>query len=282
MNKPLITLSIEEFGFAIASLGAEDVAAGLLKPMYGDLSESNWELVLRAASHSLLSKGLILHMGETEMEFEPELMNMLTHFIQSRRMIRAYTEQEHQEKVLTIHEGADNKAPYLYHLAVDQRVHLLTWTDPSEWEDELLAFYPRKDVPTSSPPLRELTLSEEQWTLLTSQEWNSSSLGSLMNPWDLSKDQQEFIQMWYKAFEVSGYHMDNLSLISYKNEEFPLPTNTLLLLCTEKETWCITDQPSEQEAEIQIMIQCLDTPSLRKQLNHWITSFTSEPEQNKV
>lgn len=27
MNKPLVTLSIEEFGFALATLGAEDIAA---------------------------------------------------------------------------------------------------------------------------------------------------------------------------------------------------------------------------------------------------------------
>lgn len=141
MTRPLVTLSIEEFGFALRALGAEDIAAGLLKPMYGELTEQHWELVLRVASHSLLSKGLIVRMEETEVELEPEFLKMLMHFAQSRSMIRAYSDSLGQEKVLTIHQDTDNNDTYLYHLTVDQRVHLFTWTEPKEWKEELFQFY---------------------------------------------------------------------------------------------------------------------------------------------
>lgn len=120
----------------VASLNANILS--LLKPMYGELSEREWELILQAASHSLLSKGLIVSLEESEIEFVPDLLEMLIHFARSRRMLRGYSLMNDQEKVLTIHAG----------------------------EEELYRFYISQErlLPAESANFR---LSEARWNALT-------------------------------------------------------------------------------------------------------------------
>lgn len=273
MAKPLVTLSIEEFGFALATLGAEDIAAGLLKPMYGELSEQHWELVLRAASHSLLSKGLIVRMEETEIEIEPEFLKMLMHFVQSRGMIRAYSDSLEQEKVLTIHQGTDNNDTYLYHLAVDQRVHLFTWTEPNEWEEELFRFYTGQQEPYIEQPTRFI-LTEEQWNVLTNED-NHTSLNTLTSDWEIPSETSELLTRWYESFEASGRQVDNLSIIRYTSDqtEIPLPDQALLMLRTEQGFWSISNDNANSESEASIEITQHSRASFRKQLRAWIDRF---------
>ncbi|WFR62687.1 hypothetical protein P9222_31895 [Paenibacillus amylolyticus] len=271
MNKPLITLSIEEFGFALATLGAEDIAAGLLKPMYGELSEQHWELVLKAASHGLLSKGLILHMEDTKIEIEPEFLKMLMHFAQSRSMIRAYSDSFEQEKVLTIHKSTDNNDTYLYHLAVNQRVHLFTWTDPEEWEEELFRFYIGQHKPFIDQPT-QFTITEEQWTVLTNEE-NHMLLDRFMNDWELPLETRELLKVWHKSFDTSGRSVDNLSIINYAADVIPLPDQALLLLHTKQGIWSMTSRDSTSENDSIIEIDQHTNSSFRKQLREWIDRF---------
>ncbi|KQY91111.1 hypothetical protein ASD24_23610 [Paenibacillus sp. Root52] len=273
MAKPLVTLSIEEFGFALATLGAEDIAAGLLKPMYGELSEQHWELVLRAASHSLLSKGLIVRMEETEIEIEPEFLKMLMHFAQSRGMIRAYSDSLEQEKVLTIHQGTDNNDKYLYHLAVDQRVHLFTWTEPKEWEEELFRFYTGQQEPFIEQPT-QFKLTEEQWNVLTNED-NRTALDTLMNDWEIPTESHELLTRWHESFEASGRQVDNLSIIRYTSDqtEIPLPDQALLMLHTEEGFWSISNNNASNESEASIEIIQHSRASFRTQLRSWIDRF---------
>lgn len=275
MTKPLVTLSIEEFGFALATLGAEHIAAGLLKPMYGELSEQHWELVLRAASHSLLSKGLIVRMEETEIELEPEFLRMLTHFAQSRSMIRAYSDSLGQEKVLTIHQGTDNNDTYLYHLAVDQRVHLFTWTEPREWEEELFRFYSGQQKPFIEQSTR-FKITEEQWNVLTDED-NHVSLDHLTSNWEISSESHELLSRWHESFETSGRQLDNLSIIRYTSDqsEIPLPDQALLILHTEQGFWSISNDNSNSENDASIEITQHSAASFRKQLQSWIGNFAT-------
>lgn len=271
MNKRLVTLSIEEFGFALATIGAEDIAAGLLKPMYGELSEQHWELVLRAASHGLLSKGLILHMEDTEIEIEPEFLKMLMHFAQSRSMIRAYSDSLEQEKVLTIHKSTDNNDTCLYHLAVDQRVHLFTWTEPEEWEEELFRFYIGQQKPFIDQPT-QFTITEEQWTVLTNEE-NRIVLDRFMDDWELPLETRELLKVWHNSFEASGRSVDNLSIINYAEDLILLPDQALLLLHTEQGIWSMTNRNATSENNSNIEIDQHTNSSFRKQLREWIDRF---------
>ncbi|WP_211747020.1 hypothetical protein [Paenibacillus sp. Marseille-Q4541] len=274
MDKPLITLSIEEFGFALASMGAEDVAAGLLKPMYGELSEREWELILQAASHSLLSKGLIVSLEENEIEFVPDLLDMLIHFARSRSMLRGYSHMGGQEKVLTIHAGEDEQAGhYLYHLAVDQRIHLFTWTEPSEWEEELYRFYIRQDrsLPTVSAKFR---LSEARWNALTENP-SESAVRRLLEEWTITEQEQQQISNWSAAFLDAGKSLDNLSILNYGDEEMPTSEQMLLLLNTEHCFWSIHNVQPDQKAEPVIEIECSTEHTLRKQLRDMIGSFAA-------
>lgn len=275
MTNPLITLSIEELGFALATLGAEDIAAGLLKPMYGELSEQHWELVLRTASHGLLSKGLIVRMEETEIEIEPEFLKMLMHFAQSRGMIRAYSDNLEQEKVLTIHQGTDNNDTYLYHLAVDQRVHLFTWTEPQEWEEELFRFYTGQQEPFIEQPT-QFKLTEEQWNALTSED-NHTALDILMNDWVIPTETHELLTRWYESFEASGRQVDNLSIILYTSDqtEIPLPDQALFILHTKQGFWSISNDNASNESDASIEIIQHSRASFRKQLRAWIDRFAA-------
>ncbi|WP_427052682.1 hypothetical protein [Paenibacillus sp. TC-CSREp1] len=274
MNKSLVTLSIEEFGFALATLGAEDIAAGLLKPMYGELSEQHWELILRAASHSLLSKGLIVRMEDMEVEIEPEFLKMLMHFAQSRSMLRAYSDCFGQEKVLTIHQGTDNNDSYLYHLAVDQRVHLFTWTEPKEWEEELFQFYTGQQG-AFFDQMTQFTITEEQWNVLTDEN-KHTSLETFTSDWELSSEACELLSRWYKAFEASGRQVDNLSIIRYTSDqaEVPLPDHTLLMLRTDQGLWSISSANTNSD-NLSIEITQHSATSLRKQLRAWIDCFAT-------
>lgn len=274
MDKPLITLSIEEFGFALASMGAEDVAAGLLKPMYGELSEREWELILQAASYSLLSKGLIISLEETEIEFVPDLLEMLIHFARSRRMLRGYSLLNDQEKVLTIHAGEEEQSgAHLYHLAVNQRIHLFTWTDPSEWEEELYRFYrgQERSLPAESAKLR---LSESRWNALTTIS-SDANASSLLSGWALPGPEHELISNWSSDFIQSGKNLDNLSILHYGDDEMPTPEQMLLLLNTEKHLYSIHNIQSDSGSEPIIEIEYSTEHTLRKQLKDIIEGFAA-------
>ncbi|MBB6023460.1 hypothetical protein HNR77_004560 [Paenibacillus sp. JGP012] len=274
MTKTLVTLSIEEFGFALATIGAEDIAAGLLKPMYGELSEQHWELILRAASHSLLSKGLIARMEDMEVEIEPEFLKMLMHFAQSRSMLRAYSDSHGQEKVLTIHQGTDNNDPYLYHLAVDHHVHLFTWTEPKEWEEELFQFYTGQQG-AFIDQTTQFTITEKQWNVLTDEN-NHTSLETFLSDWEIPSESQELLSRWHESFEISGRQVDNLSIIRYTSDqaEVPLPDQTLLMLRTDQGFWSISsDNANSENASIEITQH--SAASLRKQLRAWIDRFAT-------
>ena len=274
MNKPLITLSIEEFGFALASMGAEDVAAGLLKPMYGELSEREWELILQAASHSLLSKGLIVSLEESEIEFVPDLLDMLIHFARSRRMLRGYSLMNDQEKVLTIHAGEDEQSgQYLYHLAVNQRIHLFTWTEPSEWEEELYRFYISQErlLPAESTKFR---LSEARWNALTAIV-SDVNVPSLLSKWAITGPEHHFISNWSSAFLQSGKNLDNLSILHYGDDEMPTPEQMLLLLNTDEHFYSVHNIQPDPQAEPVIEIECSTEHTLRKQIRDMINSFAT-------
>lgn len=274
MDKPLVKLSIEEFGFALASMGAEDVAAGLLKPMYGELSEREWELILQAASHSLLSKGLIVSLEETEIEFVPDLLEMLIHFARSRKMLRGYSLMNNQEKVLTIHAGEEvQSGPYLYHLAVNGQIHLFTWTEPSEWEEELYRFYrgQERSLPAESVKLR---LSESRWNALTSIS-SDADVTSLLNGWALTGPEHQLISTWSSAFIQSGKNLDNLSILHYGDEEMPTPEQMLLLLNTEEHLYSVHNIQSDPGSDPVIEIECSTEHTLRKQMKDMIECFAT-------
>ncbi|MCM3127770.1 MULTISPECIES: hypothetical protein [unclassified Paenibacillus] len=274
MDKPLITLSIEEFGFALASLGADDVAAGLMKPMYGELKENEWELVLRAASHSLLSKGLITRMEENEIEFVPELLDMLVHFAKSRSMLRGYTDWDGQEKVLTIHKGTESGDPYLYHLSIDQRIHLFTWTEPSEWEEEIYRLYVGQNRKFPSENATSFQLPESGWNQLIENP-SEEQVERLLKEWAIQDSQHEVIRSWCSEFQASGRSLDNLSIMNYSEEELPAAEKILLLLHTNNYFWSIYDTQLDKDKEALITVERSGENNFRHQLQQMIEQFNS-------
>lgn len=274
MDKPLITLSIEEFGFALASLGADDVAAGLMKPMYGELKENEWGLVLRAASHSLLSKGLITRMEENEIEFVPELLDMLVHFAKSRSMLRGYTDWDGQEKVLTIHKGTESGDPYLYHLSIDQRIHLFTWTEPSEWEEEIYRLYVGQNRKFPSENATSFQLPESGWNQLIENP-SEEQVERLLKEWAIQDSQHEVIRSWCSEFQASGRSLDNLSIMNYSEEELPAAEKILLLLHTNNYFWSIYDTQLDKDKEALITVERSGENNFRHQLQQMIEQFNS-------
>ncbi|MCM3785235.1 hypothetical protein M3231_19860 [Neobacillus mesonae] len=274
MDKPLITLSIEEFGFALASLGAEEIAAGLLKPLYGELKEDQWELVLRAASHSLLSKGLITRMEENEIEFVPELLDMLIHFAKSRSMLRGYTDWDGQEKVLTIHSGTERGDRYLYHLTINQQIHLFTWTEPDEWEEELYRLYVGKERSLPPTSTGRLQLSETRWNQIVDNP-SADSVNKLIEEWSISDADQSLINSWCSEFSASGRSLDNLSIMHYTEEELPTAEKILLLQHTDQNFWSIYNTHDGSQVEPLITIERAGDHTFRAQLRNMIEHFTS-------
>ena len=98
----------------------------------------------------------------------------------------------------------------MYHLSDNNTLHFLSWTEPQDWEEELVRFYGVKPSKAEGMTLSEskVVITEELWNRLTAGESPASPLYD-----ELSSDQQQLIAEWQQDFQTNARTMDNLSTI---------------------------------------------------------------------
>ncbi len=261
MSEHTYIFSLEELGYALAVHQGEDMAAGLMKAYYGDLSEDKWELLFQAATHSLMSKGFIESMDEEngEVRFTAEITQMIQHLLHSHYMLRGITDRN-SSKVLTIHELQQR---YLYHLSDNHTLHFLTWTEPADWEEELVHFYGVKPSKAEGTTLSEskAVITEELWNRLTSGESPASPHYD-----ELSSGQQQLIAKWHQDFQKNARTMDNLSTIRIGSGNQTAIEDILFILPSNEGVWIVRNQETDRNAEPRICIELQSFSACRETL----------------
>jgi hypothetical protein len=269
MSEHTYIFSLEELGYALAVHQGEEMAAGLMKAFYGDLPEESWQLLFQAATHSLMSKGFIESIREAdgEVTFIPAIAEIIRHLLGSSYMLRGVTDRD-SDKVLSIHVQQQR---YLYHLSDRNTVHFFTWTEPEDWEEELIRFYGIEKsgaVPAASSEARAV-ITEELWNRLT--EPGHVPAPSLYA--DLSPNEQNLIAQWQQAFQANAGSMDNLSIIRIASGDQTVIENMMFLLPADEGVWIIRNQEKDRNAEPQICIELQSVSACRKTLGAFAASL---------
>ncbi|MGO4787403.1 hypothetical protein AB4124_08215 [Paenibacillus sp. 2KB_20] len=269
MSEHTYIFSLEELGYTLAVHQGEEMAAGLMKAYYGDLSEDRWELLFQAATHSLMSKGFIESIDEENgvVRFTSEITQMIQHLLQSNYMLRGITDRN-SSKVLTIHELQQR---YLYHLSDNNTLHFLSWTEPQDWEEELVRFYGVKPSKAEGMTLSEskVVITEELWNRLTAGESPACPLYD-----ELSSDQQRLIAEWQQDFQTNARTMDNLSTIRIGSGNQTAIEDILFVLPAKAGFWIVCNQEADRNAEPQICIELQSFSACRKTLGSFAGALT--------
>ncbi|MDP4095790.1 hypothetical protein OIN60_03170 [Paenibacillus sp. P96] len=268
MSEHTYTFSLEELGYALAVHQGEEMAAGLMKAFYGDLPEESWQLLFQAATHSLMAKGFIESISEEngEVRFIPEIAQMIQHLLHSNYMLRGVTDRN-STKALTIHELQQR---YLYHLSDNHTLHFLAWTEPVDWEEELVRFYGLRPSEATGAISSEFkaVITEALWSRLTAAEAPAPSLYA-----ELPADQQHLIAKWHHAFQANAGTMDNLSIIRIGSGDQTAIEHIMFFLPADEGVWVIHNQEEDRNAEPQICIELQSVSACRETLGYFAANL---------
>ncbi|KZE77758.1 hypothetical protein AV545_09895 [Paenibacillus jamilae] len=272
MDKQTVILTLEELGFALTALGAEDMASGLLQSYYGELTEDRWELLFHAATHSLISKGLMEQRddGQQQLEFDEFIVDMLAHLAQSRQMLRGYKEQQDKQNTLTIHHGNER---FLYHFSSHNELHFFRWSSPEDWYHDIDQLF-GLSASSFNAHNQYVDLTEEQWNELTSSNFTMQQLAT----WKLQASDQQMIQDWREDFNRNHYSLDNLSQMVYTDtdEEGPSVTNLLFVLTGTNHVWVVRNTELDMQATPRLRIESVTEADWRERITHFIQAFVPD------
>ncbi|OBA04527.1 hypothetical protein MJ749_17850 [Paenibacillus polymyxa] len=272
MDKQTVILTLEELGFALTALGAEDMASGLLQSYYGELTEDRWELLFHAATHSLISKGLMEQRddGQQQLEFDEFIVDMLAHLAQSRQMLRGYKEQQDKQNTLTIHHGNER---FLYHFSSHNELHFFRWSSPEDWYHDIDQLF-GLSASSFNAHNQYVDLTEEQWNELTSSNFTMQQLAT----WKLQASDQQMIQDWREDFNRNHYSLDNLSQMVYTDtdKEGPSVTNLLFVLTGTNHVWVVRNTELDMQATPRLRIESVTEADWRERITHFIQAFVPD------
>ncbi|KAF6586027.1 hypothetical protein [Paenibacillus sp. EKM211P] len=272
MDKQTVILTLEELGFALTALGAEDMASGLLQSYYGELTEDRWELLFHAATHSLVSKGLLEQQddGQQQLEFDAFIVEMLAHLVQSRQMLRGYKEQQDKQNTLTIHHGNER---FLYHFSSHNELHFFRWSSPEDWHHDIDQLF-GLSASSFNTHNRYVDLTEEQWNELTSSNFTMQQMAT----WKLQELDQQMIQDWREDFNRNHCSLDNLSQMVYTDtdEEGPSVTNLLFVLKGTNNVWVVRNTELDMQATPCLRIESVTESDWRERITHFIQAFVPD------
>ncbi|MDY8026105.1 hypothetical protein [Paenibacillus polymyxa] len=272
MDKQTVILTLEELGFALTALGAEDMASGLLQSYYGELTEDRWELLFHAATHSLISKGLMEQQddGQQQLEFDAFIVEMLAHLVQSRQMLRGYKEQQDKQNTLTIHHGNER---FLYHFSSHNELHFFRWSSPEDWHHDIDQLFGLL-ASNFNPHSRYVDLTEEQWNKLTSSNFSMQQLTT----WKLHESAQQMIQDWREDFDRNQCSLDNLSQMIYADtdEDGPSVTNLLFVLKGTNDVWIVRNTELDMQAIPCLRIESVTEADWRERITYFIQEIVRD------
>lgn len=248
-------LSLEELGFSLAICGYDEMAAGLLKTEYGELSEESWEMIFRTAYHGLLAKGLMLGLDEENREscLQKEFKATLDHFVSTEKMVRCYAKLDEGDHILTIQKTRNS---YLYHLSVNNVIHLIAPISKAEIAAGITDLY--QPAFTEREHVLQADLTEDQLQLLSEAVRNGRGKQEIVDLVYRFNFQDKAINIFlHDTAEVNG-SFANMSTVELNRDMHPTVTEIALFLFTRNRSWVVYNSKADKTEEPSIVLKTMD------------------------
>ncbi|MFP7486645.1 hypothetical protein SFC65_20995 [Priestia filamentosa] len=234
-----ISLSTEELALSLVLCGYDEVAAGVLKSGLGEKSENDLQVVFETASHSLLSKELLLGINEENLaeSLHPIFKQMMDLFVQSTKMIRCNKEANGAEEVLMLHRLPGDES--LKHEVKHDVVHEFSILKESEIQPAITSFL--KVLAWGEIETAHIPLTEELFNRLVEETKTEDELAFLCESFHIHHH-QEMLKIFLSDFNDYGRRFANISesLISLK--EYSQIQEAHLILPIHKRLWVVYNE----------------------------------------
>jgi hypothetical protein len=251
-QQPKISLSTEELALSLVLCGYDEVAAGVLKSGLGEKSESDLQIVFETASHSLLSKELLLGINEENLaeSLHPVFKQMMDLFVQSTKMIRCNKEANGTEEVLMLHRLPGNES--LKHEVKHDVVHEFSILKENEIQPAMTSFL--KVLAWGEIETAHIPLTEELFNRLVEETKTEDELASLCESFHIHQH-QEMLKIFLSDFNDYGRRFANISesLISLK--EYSQIQEAHLILPIHKRLWVVYNENEDVNEQPSLVLK---------------------------
>jgi hypothetical protein len=251
-QQPKISLSTEELALSLVLCGYDEVAAGVLKSVLGEKSESDLQIVFETASHSLLSKELLLGINEENLaeSLHPVFKQMMDLFVQSTKMIRCNKEANGTEEVLMLHRLPGNES--LKHEVKHDVVHEFSILKENEIQPAMTSFL--KVLAWGEIETAHIPLTEELFNRLVEETKTEDELASLCESFHIHQH-QEMLKIFLSDFNDYGRRFANISesLISLK--EYSQIQEAHLILPIHKRLWVVYNENEDVNEQPSLVLK---------------------------
>ncbi|RAS78486.1 hypothetical protein [Priestia endophytica] len=251
-QQPKISLSTEELALSLVLCGYDEVAAGVLKSGLGEKSESDLQIVFETASHSLLSKELLLGINEENLaeSLHPVFKQMMDLFVQSTKMIRCNKEANGAEEVLMLHRLPGDES--LKHEVKHDVVHEFSILKENEIQPAITSFL--KVLAWSEIETAHIPLTEELFNRLVEETKTEDELASLCESFHIHQH-QEMLKIFLSDFNDYGRRFANISesLISLK--DYSQIQEAHLILPIHKRLWVVYNENEDVNEQPSLVLK---------------------------
>lgn len=251
-QQPKISLSTEELALSLVLCGCDEVAAGVLKSGLGEKSESDLQIVFETASHSLLSKELLLGINEENLaeSLHPVFKQMMDLFVQSTKMIRCNKEANGAEEVLMLHRLPGDES--LKHEVKHDVVHEFSILKENEIQPAITSFL--KVLAWGEIETAYIPLTEELFNRLVEETKTEDELASLCESFHIHQH-QEMLKIFLSDFNDYGRRFANISesLISLK--DYSQIQEAHLILPIHKRLWVVYNENEDVNEQPSLILK---------------------------
>jgi hypothetical protein len=251
-QQPKISLSTEELALSLVLCGCDEVAAGVLKSGLGEKSESDLQIVFETASHSLLSKELLLGINEENLaeSLHPVFKQMMDLFVQSTKMIRCNKEANGAEEVLMLHRLPGDES--LKHEVKHDVVHEFSILKENEIQPAITSFL--KVLAWGEIETAHIPLTEELFNRLVEETKTEDELASLCESFHIHQH-QEMLKIFLSDFNDYGRRFANISesLISLK--DYSQIQEAHLILPIHKRLWVVYNENEDVNEQPSLVLK---------------------------
>jgi hypothetical protein len=266
-QQPKISLSTEELALSLVLCGCDEVAAGVLKSGLGEKSESDLQIVFETASHSLLSKELLLGINEENLaeSLHPVFKQMMDLFVQSTKMIRCNKEANGAEKVLMLHRLPGDES--LKHEVKHDVVHEFSILKENEIQPAITSFL--KVLAWGEIETAHIPLTEELFNRLVEETKTEDELASLCESFHIHQH-QEMLKIFLSDFNDYGRRFANISesLISLK--DYSQIQEAHLILPIHKRLWVVYNENEDVNEQPSLVLKRMNQDQWIDHVEHLI------------
>jgi hypothetical protein len=264
-QQPKISLSTEELALSLVLCGYDEVAAGVLKSGLGEKSESDLQIVFETASHSLLSKELLLGINEENLaeSLHPVFKQMMDLFVQSTKMIRCNKEANGAEEVLMLHRLPGDES--LKHEVKHDVVHEFSILKENEIQPAITSFL--KVLAWGETETAHIPLTEELFNRLVEKTKTEDELASLCESFYIHQH-QEMLKIFLSDFNDYGRRFANISesLISLK--EYSQIQEAHLILPIHKRLWVVYNENEDVNEQPSLVLKRMNQDQWIDHIEH--------------